>query len=101
MGRWSQRHRCGGGVSINFMTQAFVGDIEEVNVVFLTPVTAAAFSLTDFETIPDAFTPTSITQVDPNTLLLDFGEDVSFANSITYVGDVTGILSPTTVTISG
>lgn len=100
MGRWSQRTRCGGGVSINFMTAAVVDSSFETIVTFLSPITAAAFLNAYFSIdILDADVD-SITQNTANSLLLHWDEDVTGASLLTYQAPLAGFLSPQTIGIT-
>lgn len=101
MGRWSQRTRSGGGMSLNWMTQATIGAIDQIEVLYLTPVNVASFSVGDFITDPGTIVPDSLSQFGTNGLLLQMPEDISAEANLIYSGDTSGVLSPQTVTISG
>lgn len=97
MGRWSQRTRAGGGVSINFITRAEIAGSAEVQLTYLSSVDAAQFEPGDFESSPSTEPNNGVSQSGPTGLLLTFNSDVDLDASITYTGGVPGVLRPQTV----
>jgi hypothetical protein len=98
VGRWAQRRRCGGGESINFMTEALSENAEDMLITYLLPVTVADFDRLDFKDNADEF-PDEIHQVSANQL-----RGIWFAShangTLTYSGDVPRVLNPQTIAIT-
>jgi len=95
MGRWSQRRRTGGGVSLNFITSFAHFGTDFIDLGYLTTVSAAAFNPNSF-TVFGTDSPLSVAQNGTDGLRLDFGFDVTAATDINYQGTVPSVLSPQT-----
>lgn len=100
MGRWAQRRRAGGGPS-TAPTQIILAQLSGTDFVELTynrTVNVADFSELNFTT-NTAVTAVGVGQTATNKLIVDFGEDISGAGSLTYTGTTPAVISPQTIAI--
>lgn len=73
----------------------FVFDTDErIHVSYLFAIDASLFATTDFRVFPSATDCASITQLDTNTLEIDFGFDITGEATFEYQGAVPGVLNP-------
>lgn len=100
MGRWAQRRRTGGGMSLNFMTDAVQFDVDKATATYLAPINAAFFTGTEFFTAPSNQTSTSVVQQTANKLTVDFPLEISDDDTLTYTGTVASVLNPQTIAYS-
>lgn len=100
MGRWSQRTRAGGGASLNFMTAAVHDDPETMLVDYLNNVSATAFGLTQFSTVPSGAALLTISQQGAKRIQLTWDQDVSADTQINYQGTVPSLLTPQTLAVT-
>jgi len=96
MGRWSQAHRSGGGISLNFIVYANEVTINVIELNYLTANGLSALATTDFTTSPGGFQPDSILDSGGAAQELTFSEDIDSETSITYAGNAPSVLSPQT-----
>jgi len=99
MGRWAQRHRSGGGHSINFITAATAFDDSTVHATYLNTIFAASVETGDYE-VDAQFTPDSITQVNGNTLALNMPDSIEPGFLLVYDGDTPNVLTPQSILLS-
>lgn len=104
MGQWATRQRRGGGPPTpppltQMSSSNAIGENEGV-VAYNGPVTAANFTITDFQLDAGIITVVNISQNGPNGLLLEFDDDVESGGSLEYTGAVAGILTPQTITMN-
>ena len=104
MGQWSHRRRRGGGqaapAALIQINSAVIFDVDVIHVNYSGDVTAPAFDLTDFQTVPDSHNPDNITNFDSNTLELTFPLEIDDQTNLAYAGDAPGILTPQTVLLT-
>lgn len=104
MGRWAQRTRSGGGTPSNptlaNMIEAQQESSIELSVEWNSPAPIGNFDLADFITVTGAFVPTSMSQVNPTTILFEFADDLSGETELQYTGDTPGFLTPDSVPIT-
>lgn len=99
MGRWAQRHRSGGGYSLNFIVVALIDGDDSIEVDYLKAVTAANFDPADFD-YGESGSPVSVTQLDTLKLRLTFSENIDSAQTLTFTGVSPNILSPQTIAVA-
>jgi hypothetical protein len=102
MGRYAQRRRSGGGPPgapplIQILEAR--ADGTEIYVLYSGNVTDSDFELTDFEFTDGFQTPLTITNDEPETLLLTVTTTVD-EGFVSYNGNVSGVLTPQTVELT-
>lgn len=98
MGRWSQRHRSGGGKSINFITAAVAFDESTVRLTYLDALLTTSVTEADY-LLDAAFVPNNMSQVDTNVIDLNMGDPVDVGQLLLYSGDTPGVLSPQSINL--
>jgi len=97
MGRWAQRRRGGGGAThtplVQMVSATAIGAFN-IDVAYTGNITAAAFAVTAFATIPSVHQPTLIAQDGPTGLNLTFADNISAETDLEFTNGVSGVLSP-------
>jgi len=101
MGRWAQRSRGGGGITpLNAILKAFIFDADVEDLTYQHNVDASTLVPAAFVSNPSTRNPTTIAQVTPRKVRLQYPDAIDADTTVTYSGATGGIRTPQTIAIT-
>lgn len=100
MGRWAQRSRAGGGVTpLNAMQSGRRVDNFNWRITYAAAIDAAELAAGQFISDPSGVTVSSITQIGPREVAIQWDDTTTAETGIEYTGDTPGVLTPQTLIV--